>query len=233
MQVILFGAPGAGKGTQAKLLGPTSSTSGISRQEICFATPSNGPRLSVRPRMPTCGTAQLVPDVITKQIIAGPLEKLDFDNFVLDGFPRTLPQAEWLLGLLDRQPDEHRLVVVSLEVDEEEGGPAPLCGAPPGPGYQSHLPPRLQPPPGASPHRLPRPTGGTIGPTAFDRRLHIYASQTEPLKRFFREKGYLVQIDGRGGIEAVFRRIKEAPGARTCMIHRLIGLRHGRAHSCR
>ena len=211
MILILLGPPGAGKGTQAKLLVqayaiPHISTGDMFRDHIARDT-----ELGKKVKAITA-SGQLVPDEVTNALVKDRLSRADVaPGFILDGYPRTVPQAEYLDGLL-RSLGRRLDRVVSYEVAEETvverisgRRSCPKCGA------VYHV--------SASP---PKKTGlcdreGTgLVQRPDDRpenvrvRLSEYANKTEPLKRFYREKGLLSEVDGVGsteGILAATRRI--------------------------
>ena len=213
MNLILFGPPGAGKGTQAKRLQvelglPQISTGDILRQAIQADSPLG------RQVKPIMEAGQLVPDQLVEQIVQERLSAPDCARgFTLDGFPRTIPQAEALdgaLAALGKQVDS----VVSLEVPEAELV-ARLSGR------------RTCPRDGSSYHTVqnpPRVPGkcdrcGTAleqrkddHPDKVRQRLHVYAAQTEPLKAFYQQRGLLRPVPGVGTTDAIFAAIRRAIG---------------------
>jgi adenylate kinase len=146
---------------------------------------------------------ELVPDDVTWKIIREPLVALGLDGFILDGYPRTLAQAETLLDLIEKSdlPDP---VVVSLEVPDEElikRLSRRRMHRETGEIYHlDYNPPPAEIDPKLLVHRK------DDQPEVIKHRLEVYAEQTEPIKAFFAERGYLREIDGTGGIEAVFDR---------------------------
>ena len=213
MILILLGPPGAGKGTQAKLLVqaygiPHISTGDMFRDHIARDT-----ELGKKVKAITA-SGQLVPDEVTNALVKERLSRPDVARgFILDGYPRTVPQAEYLEGLLrslGRKLDR----VISYEVAEEmiveriSGRRCcPKCGAV---YHVSQNPPRKT-------GLCDRDGEGLVQrpddrPENVHVRLEEYAGKTEPLKRFYREKGLLSEVDGVGsteGILAATRRILE------------------------
>jgi len=211
--LILLGPPGAGKGTQAKLLVqaygiPHISTGDMFRDHIARDT-----ELGKKVKAITA-SGQLVPDEVTNALVKERLSRPDVaKGFILDGYPRTVPQAEYLEGLL-RSLGRKLERVISYEVAEEMiverisgRRSCPKCGAV---YHLSQNPPRKT--------GLCDRDGEGLVQRPDDRpenvrvRLEEYAGKTEPLKRFYREKGLLSEVDGVGsteGILAATRRILE------------------------
>ncbi len=211
MILILLGPPGAGKGTQAKLLVqaygvPHISTGDMFRDHIARDT-----ELGKKVKAITA-SGQLVTDEVTNALVKERLSHADVvPGFILDGYPRTVPQAEYLEGLLrslGRKLDR----VVSYEVAEETvverisgRRSCPKCGAV---YHVSQNPPRKN---GTCDRDgtdlVQRPDDR---PENVHVRLQEYANKTEPLKRYYREKGLLAEVDGVGstdGILAATRRV--------------------------
>ncbi len=209
MKMILLGAPGAGKGTQAEILSaklgiPTISTGNILRAAIQDQTPVG---LEAKSYM---DEGKLVPDRVIIEIVAQRLQQPDCaKGFILDGMPRTIGQAEALdhAGVkFDR--------VLSIEISDEEIE-ARMSGR------------RVCSKCGASYHISARPTkvegvcdscGGTVvqreddKPETVRNRLTVYHEQTEPLKEFYQNKGVLTTVDNQPTIEATTKVIMEALG---------------------
>ncbi len=211
MILILLGPPGAGKGTQAKLLVqaygiPHISTGDMFRDHIARDT-----ELGKKVKAITA-SGQLVTDDVTNALVKDRLSRADVaPGFILDGYPRTVPQAEYLDGLL-RSLGRRLDRVVSYEVAEETvverisgRRSCPKCGAV---YHVSQNPPRKT---GLcdrdETELVQRPDDR---PENVRVRLSEYGSKTEPLKRFYREKGLLSEVEGVGtteGILAATRRI--------------------------
>jgi len=211
MILILLGPPGAGKGTQAKLLVqvygiPHISTGDMFRDHIARDT-----ELGKKVKAITA-SGQLVPDEVTNALVKDRLSRADVaPGFILDGYPRTVPQAEYLDGLLrslGRKLDR----VVSYEIAEETvverisgRRSCPKCGAV---YHLTQNPPRKAGVCDRDGEALvQRPDDQ---PENVRVRLREYGTKTEPLKRFYREKGLLSEVEGVGttdGILAATRRI--------------------------
>lgn len=209
MNLILLGAPGAGKGTQAEILKeklgiPTISTGNILREAV-----KNGTALGLEAKG-YMESGNLVPDALVISIIKERLAEADCKNgFILDGFPRTVPQAEAL--------DESGIVIdraVEIAVSDEtimarlSGRRVCIkCGAP------YHI---VSCPPPAD-NVCPKCGGEIITrkddlPETIKSRLEVYHSQTEPLKGFYEGQGKLTVVPGENGIEETSRRTLEALG---------------------
>lgn len=209
MNLILLGAPGAGKGTQAEILKdklgiPTISTGNILREAV-----KNGTALGLEAKG-YMESGNLVPDALVISIIKERLAEDDCKNgFILDGFPRTVPQAEAL--------DESGINIdraVEIAVSDEaimarlSGRRVCIkCGAP------YHI---VSCPPPAD-NICPKCGGEIITrkddlPETIKSRLEVYHSQTEPLKGFYEGKGKLTVVPGENGIEETSRLTLEALG---------------------
>jgi len=197
INLILLGAPGAGKGTQAELISekyaiPAISTGAIIREEI-----ASGSELGQTVKSYT-NRGELVPDSVVIDIIKGRLAKDDCKNgFILDGFPRTVPQAAALDEMGVEITD-----VISIEVSDEDimtrmGGRrvCKACGA----TYHT----KFKPSPGGENCACGAPL--TIraddDPEVVKSRLVIYHEQTEPLKDFYNQKGLLKIVYGQEKLE--------------------------------
>ncbi|HET6439607.1 MAG TPA: adenylate kinase [Anaeromyxobacter sp.] len=204
MILILLGPPGAGKGTQAKLLATAYGIPHISTGDMFRDHISRETELGQKVKAITA-SGQLVPDEVTNALVKDRLGRPDLaPGFILDGYPRTVPQAEYLEALL-RSLGRRLDRVVSYEVAEETvverisgRRSCPRCGA------VYHL---SQSPPG-KPGLCDR-EGAELVQRPDDRpekvriRLQEYAAKTEPLKRFYREKGLLSEVEGVGSTEGI------------------------------
>ena len=211
MNLILLGAPGAGKGTQAELLTQQLSIPAISTGNMLREAMANGSELGQKVKK-FMDEGSLVPDGVILDIVAERVAKEDCSNgFILDGVPRTLPQAQAL---------EERGVqidhVVSIEVED-----ALIEGRMTGRRVCSQC--------GASYHVQANPPkaegicdqcqGELVirkddAPETVRHRLEVYHRQTEVLKGFYQERGKLRLVDGNQPIEDANRKILEAIGAK-------------------
>jgi len=187
MRLILLGPPGAGKGTQSQRLVKKHGIVQLSTGDMLRAAIQAGSPVGIKAK-DIMARGELVPDEVVVGIISDRIEAPDAGNgFVLDGFPRTVKQAEALDGLLER----HGMKldgVVELKVDE------------------NILLKRIE-------QRLAdmRAKGEAIraddNPEAFKIRLGAYRTQTAPLIDYYRGRGTLKSVDGMAGIDDVTRSI--------------------------
>lgn len=208
MNIILFGPPGAGKGTQAKKLVDFYGIPQISTGDILRANVREGTELGLAAKS-YMDKGELVPDQVLIGIIKNRLKEDDCKKgFILDGYPRTVPQADALEAILD-EIDKPIDIVLNLEVPDEV-----LVGRISG---------RLMCKCGASYHTISNPPkkdnicdicGGEVfqrvddTADAVQNRLDVYKKQTQPLINYYKEKGILVILDGTKDIEVVFEDIK-------------------------
>lgn len=193
MKLILLGAPGAGKGTQAEVISSKLSIPAISTGNIIREALANGTEMGLKAKS-FIDAGQLVPDDVVIGIIKERLAKDDCANgFILDGFPRTIPQAEALdtMGVtIDR--------VISIEVPDENivrrMSGRRVCKAC---GSSYHLEYKKPAVDGVC-----NACGGELVQRKDDHpdtvldRLHVYHEQTEPLKGYYEKKGILRIVVG-------------------------------------
>lgn len=213
MNLILLGPPNAGKGTQAKKLYADFKIPQISTGDILRKAVREGTELG-KLAGPLMAAGAYVPDEIVIGIVEERLKEPDCANgFILDGFPRTTPQAEALermLAKLGKKLD----AVVSLEVPHEkliERGSGrrscPTCGA------VYHV---YQSPPKKAGFCDKDGTGlvqrEDDKAEVIEKRLKKYDAETAPLKQFYAQRGLLKSIDGVGAPEGIYEEIKKAAG---------------------
>ncbi|MBN2009140.1 adenylate kinase [candidate division KSB1 bacterium] len=210
MRLILLGAPGSGKGTQGGLLSNYYMIPNISTGDILRENLKNETELGKQAKQ-FMDKGELVPDDVIISIVKQRLLEADCDNgFILDGFPRTVPQAQALDAYLKSQNREIQHVV-SLEVEEE-----PIvaritsrrlcrnCGK----DYNMVT----NPPPadmkctvcGGEIWQRPDDTEETVR-----NRLKVYAEKTQPLKDHYAQQGVLKSFAGEGTIDTIQQRIRE------------------------
>ncbi len=211
MQIVLFGPPGAGKGTQAKFISeefniPHISTGDILRENVREGTPLGKKAKAYMDK------GELVPDNILIDIIKDRLQKPDTrKGFLLDGYPRTLKQAEALDRILD-DINKNLDSVVNVDVSASElvrrlsgRRTCRSCGA------TYHIksnPPKV---PGICDQ-----CGGELYQRADDteaaikNRIEVYKKQTQPLIDYYKKKGLLIDIDGEREIDEVRSDIMKA-----------------------
>ncbi len=180
MNIILFGPPGAGKGTQAEKIKthfelPHLSTGNIFRANIKNETPLGKKVKSI------LDSGQLVPDETVVDLVVDELENSKYNNGVIfDGFPRTVTQAKALDKYLE---DKNKKIdaFITLEVPEEELIERILSR---GEGRSDDTPEKIK------------------------TRLQVYYDETSPVLNYYKEKGAVEEIDGVGSVEEIFERIK-------------------------
>jgi len=204
--MILIGPPGAGKGTQAQRLVETFHIPHISSGDMLRAAVAEGTELG-KQADGYMKAGHLVPDDVVIGMVIERIGKPDAaDGFMLDGFPRTRPQAEALDAALDKAGvalDRVLLIEVpdGLIVERIVGRRSdPVTGA------IYHL--KFNPPPPQIAERLVQRKDDTE--EACRARLDKYHSETAPIVPFYEQKGILVRVDGDGPPDQVTRRIVDA-----------------------
>jgi adenylate kinase len=209
MRVLLFGPPGVGKGTQAKILSEELGVPHISTGDMLRAAAAGGTDLGKKAKA-IMDTGNLVPDDIMIGIVREVLASARVaGGFILDGFPRTLPQAKALSRIFeDLHIREFKVVDISADDDEiirrlsnrlvclkdgrifnaetdglAEGVPCPLCGTP-------------------LTHR------DDDKEQTVRERLKVYHSTTAPVIHYYTVSGVVLRVDGTGSIDAINRGIK-------------------------
>ncbi|MBL7977388.1 MAG: adenylate kinase [Bacteroidetes Order II. Incertae sedis bacterium] len=204
MRLVLFGPPGAGKGTQAKYLASHYALAHLSTGDMFRAAIKEGTPVGKEAKS-YMDAGKLVPDSVVCGIAGEGIEHAGLNQFILDGFPRTIPQAEWLDDFLTRHnADDY--VVVSLKVDVElivERLSNRRMNKETGEIY--HL--VYNPPPADLPSEVLLHRSDDQ-PEAIRERLAVYDADTAPLEAYFRGKSRLREVDGVGEIEEIFERIK-------------------------
>lgn len=208
MKIIMLGAPGAGKGTQAKMIADKYGVPHISTGDILRANIKNGTELGMEAKK-YMDQGLLVPDELTVRILLDRVAQDDCKNgYVLDGFPRTIPQAEVLDSELTKLGD-HIDYAINVDVPDENivkrmsGRRACLtCGAT---YHIEHVPPKKE--------GICDVCGSELvlrdddKPETVKNRLNVYHEQTQPLIDFYTEKGVLKTVDGTVPMEEVFAAI--------------------------
>ena len=214
MKIIMLGAPGAGKGTQAKKIAAKYSIPHISTGDIFRANIKNGTELGLKAKS-YMDAGGLVPDEITIGMLLDRIHQADCENgYVLDGFPRTIPQAESLTEALKKNGEAIDFAV-NVDVPDENiinrmsGRRACLnCGA------TYHIV-----------YTAPKTENvcDTCGqelvlrdddkPETVKKRLDVYHDQTQPLIDYYKNEGVLAEVDGTLDMEDVFQAIVKILGA--------------------
>ncbi len=206
MRIVLFGPPGAGKGSQARFLVERRGLAHISTGNIIRAAMKTGTPPGEEARA-YVEAGSLVPGRLVQQMAEGAIARCDYDGLVLDGYPRTLDQARWLSDFLEAH-EAPLHAVVSLEVPAEtivDRLSKRRVHRETGENYHLETKP---PPEHVDPALIAQRPDDR--PEAIRRRLEVYRAETQPVEAYYRERGQLVAIDGVGSFEAVYARIDEA-----------------------
>lgn len=213
MKIIMLGAPGAGKGTQAKKIADKYQIPHISTGDIFRANIKEGTELGKKAKS-YMDQGQLVPDELTLELIMDRFQNPDCkDGYVLDGFPRTIPQAEALTEALAKK-GETIDYAINVEVPDENiinrmGGRRACLGC----GSTYHI------------VYAPTKTEGICDrcgeklvlrdddkPETVKNRLNVYHNQTQPLIDYYTKQGKLAEVDGTMSMEDVFGAIVKILG---------------------
>ena len=213
MKIIMLGAPGAGKGTQAKMIAEKFEIPHISTGDIFRANIKNGTELGKQAKE-YMDKGQLVPDELTVKILLDRVAQEDCKNgYVLDGFPRTIPQAEVLDKALTELGD-HIDYAIDVNVPDENiikrmsGRRACLtCGAT---YHIEHVPPKKEGICDACGNELVLRDDDK--PETVKNRLDVYHKQTQPLIDYYTEKNILKTVDGTVDMMDVFGAITSILG---------------------
>lgn len=214
MKIIMLGAPGAGKGTQAKMIADKYNIPHISTGDIFRANIKNGTELGKKAKE-YMDKGQLVPDELTLDLVMDRFKQDDCKNgYVLDGFPRTIPQAEALTAALEKNGEK---VDYAIDVDVPDENIVRRMG-----GRRACITC------GATYHIVYNPTkvegkcdkcdGELIirdddKPETVLNRLDVYHKQTQPLIDYYKSQGILRTVDGTIDMNDVFAAIIDILGA--------------------
>ncbi|MBE5831651.1 MAG: adenylate kinase [Butyrivibrio sp.] len=208
MKIIMLGAPGAGKGTQAQMIADKFNIPHISTGDIFRANIKNGTELGKKAKE-FMDKGLLVPDELTVQLLLDRVANDDCKNgYVLDGFPRTIPQADVLDAELTKLGDKVDFAV-NVDVPDENivrrmsGRRACLkCGAT---YHIEHIPPKKE--------GICDKCGSELvqreddKPETVQNRLSVYHEQTQPLIDYYDKKNILKTVDGTKDMQEVFNEI--------------------------
>ena len=213
MKIIMLGAPGAGKGTQAKMIAEKCGIPHISTGDIFRANIKNGTELGAKAKE-YMDKGLLVPDELVCDLVVDRIQQADCEiGYILDGFPRTIPQAEALeaaLNAIEQKLD----YAIDIDVPDENiinrmSGRRACVGC------------------GATYHVLFNPTkvegkcdvcGESLilrdddKPETVKKRLDVYHTQTKPLIDFYSARKVLVEVDGTQSMDKVFEDIMKILG---------------------
>jgi adenylate kinase len=207
MNLLLYGPPGSGKGTQAAMLHDGFDIPHISTGDILRAEVKNGTPLGLQAQ-PIMARGDYVPDEIMIGIIRNRLVEPDTARgFILDGFPRTIPQAEALDRLLaEIRKEFDRVVYLKVETPELVKR---LAGRMTCPVDQKTYPPGTTKCPADGATLIQREDDK---PEAVKQRIEVYLSKTLPLLDYYRSRGLVSEVEGVGTIEEIHSRVLTAVG---------------------
>jgi adenylate kinase len=205
MKIIMLGAPGAGKGTQAQMIAEKYNIPHISTGDIFRANIKNGTELGKKAKE-FIDKGQLVPDELTVELLLDRVANDDCKNgYVLDGFPRTIPQADVLDSELTKLGDKVDYAI-NVDVPDENivrrmsGRRACLkCGAT---YHIEHIPPKTE--------GICDKCGSELvqreddKPETVQNRLSVYHEQTQPLIEYYDKKNILKTVNGTKDMQEVF-----------------------------
>ncbi len=208
MKIIMLGAPGAGKGTQAKMIADKFEIPHISTGDIFRANIKNGTELGTKAKE-YMDQGLLVPDELTCDLVVDRISQDDCKNgFILDGFPRTIPQAECLTNALKERSDSMDYAI-NVHVPDENiitrmsGRRACLnCGAT---YHIINIPTKVE--------GICDRCGSEVvlraddEPETVKKRLDVYHDQTQPLIEYYEGQGILRTVDGTQPMQTVFEDI--------------------------
>ena len=208
MKIIMLGAPGAGKGTQAKKIAEKYQIPHISTGDIFRANIKNGTELGKKAKT-YMDQGLLVPDELVVDLVVDRVGQDDCKNgYVLDGFPRTIPQAEALDAALEKL-GEKMDYAINVDVPDENiisrmGGRRACVGC--GATYHvAYNPPKTE--------NICDSCGEKLilrdddKPETVKKRLDVYHEQTQPLIDYYKKAGILLDVDGTVDMEDVFKAI--------------------------
>ena len=213
MKIIMLGAPGAGKGTQAKKIAEKYHIPHISTGDIFRANIKNGTELGKKAKT-YMDQGLLVPDELTVDLVIDRVGQDDCkDGYILDGFPRTIPQAECLDAALEKRGEKVDFAI-NVEVPDENivnrmSGRRACVGC----GATYHIkynPTKVDGVCDACGEKLVLRDDDK--PETVEQRLRVYHEQTQPLIDYYTKEGILKEVDGTIDLEDVFAEITKILG---------------------
>ena len=207
MKLILLGAPGAGKGTQAEIISEKYNIPTISTGNIIRAALKNGTEMGLKAKS-YIDAGELVPDDVVIGIIKERLAESDCANgYILDGFPRTIPQAEALDEMGFGIDAALSIEVADSEIVKRMSGRrvCEKCGA----SYHTEYKKPTE-------DGVCKSCGGALvtrkddEPETVKNRLNVYHEQTEPLKDYYKNCGKLITVEGQDEVKDTTRLVLEA-----------------------
>lgn len=184
LNIVIFGAPGSGKGTQSERIVEKYGINHISTGDVLRAEMKNGTELGKTAKV-YCDQGQLIPDELMIDILANVFDSFkDSKGVIFDGFPRTIPQAEALKKMLEERGQDIT-IMLDLDVPEEE--------------LMTRLIKRGQ-----------ESGRSDDNEETIKKRLVVYNTQTAPLKEFYKGEGKYQHINGQGTMDGIFADICKA-----------------------
>lgn len=206
MRIILLGAPGAGKGTQAATLSDALKAPHVATGDLFRAALSQGTELGQKAKA-YMDRGELVPDEVTVEMLLERISQPDAEaGYILDGFPRTIEQANALDGALGaRQEGIDKVVLVDVSEDElvRRLSGRWICRSCQTPYHETNNPPKVAGRCDADGGELYQRDDDK--PETVRNRLQVYSQQTAPLIDFYENKGVLARINGEQAIDSVRR----------------------------
>jgi adenylate kinase len=208
MKIVMLGAPGAGKGTQAKMIADKYSIPHISTGDIFRANIKEGTPLGAKAKE-YMDKGLLVPDELVCDLVVDRIQQDDCKNgYILDGFPRTIPQAEALTDALSKISDKVEYAI-NVEVPDENivnrmGGRRACVGC----GATYHVkynPPKVEDVCDKCGEKLMLRDDDE--PETVQKRLDVYHEQTQPLIDYYTKQGVIAEVDGTVDMNEVFDNI--------------------------
>lgn len=203
MRLILFGPPGIGKGTQSALLTERLRLTHVSTGDMLRTAMRAGTPVGLEAKS-YIESGRLVPGHVVRRLAEDRLQELDVRDFVLDGYPRTVEQAEWLSAFLDEQHAPIDAVISLVGPDDVIVERLSRRRIHKETGESYHLdfnPPPADLDPALVIQRI------DDQPEAIRKRLDVYREETYPVEAFYRARGVQHEVDGVGDIEVVYERV--------------------------
>lgn len=210
--ILLLGAPGVGKGTQAKELVAKWGIPQISTGDLLRYNRDHGTPLGLKAKE-IMAAGKLVPDELVNEMVAERLKQPDTaSGYILDGFPRTLGQAKWLDGQVGADPKALPVIAISIQVSYTQllrritgRRSCPVCGT----IYNIYLnPPKVDGKCDLDGSPLTRRSDDTE--EVFQERMRTYESQTAPVVEHYRAQGRFEQVDGEQPVDKVAAAVEAA-----------------------
>ncbi len=203
MRIAVFGPPGAGKGTQARLLAERRGYRHISTGDLLRQAIQAGTEIGEK-AVGFVDAGRLVPDALVRALADEAIAAAGYDDFILDGYPRTVQQAEWLTAFLEAHGEPLDAVLFFRLRDEVVVDRLSKRRVHKVTGENYHTEHR-PPPPDVDPDLIMQRPDDL--PEAIRRRLQVYHDETHPVEAYYRKRGKLTDVDAQGSFDDVFERI--------------------------